>query len=179
MHNVQLASPLNPYAKKLKALSSKRIKTDEDRWDIARVEFEGGMYYAEQVGPYLPPENLLASLVSGARMIKAGKKVERGVVVADYMLPLIYDGPRDIDGLWAGGEGSAYVYIRPVTVARQKIDRCRPIFRDWKIEAEVIVDPQAIDLAEFVQVARLAGEMEGIGDFRSVFGRYATTVDPL
>ena len=178
MHNVRLASPLNPYAKKLRALNAKRVKTDEDRLEIARTEFEGGLYWAGQAGPYLPAANLRRSLVDGARLIKAGKKIERGVVVTDYLLPLVYDGPRDMESLWSRGN-SPFVDIRPVTVDRKKIDRCRPVFRQWLIEAEVIADPQVIELEEFREVARLAGEMEGIGDARQVYGRYSAHAEPL
>lgn len=175
LHNVRLASPLNPFAKRLKALNSKRNKTDEDRLEIARVEFEGSLYYDEQLGPYIPGQNLFRSLIGGARLIKAGKKIERGVVIADFMLPLVYQGPRDVEGLWGGGE-SEHVDIRPVTVQRNKVDRCRPIFRDWLIEAEVIVDPKVIEAEEFSEVARLAGELEGLGDFRTMFGRFEAQV---
>jgi hypothetical protein len=179
MHNVQLASPLNPYAKRLKALNAKRVKTDEDRLEIARVEFEGGLYWAEGVGPYLSAAMLRRSLVGGARLIRAGKTIERGVVITDYLVPLLYDGPRDIEGLWGGGPGSPFVDIRPATVARQKIDRCRPIFRTWLLEADLVADPQVIEYGALCEVARLAGEMEGIGDFREMYGRYTTRVERL
>ena len=178
LHNVQLASPLNPYAKKLKALNSKRVKTDEDRLEIARVEFEGSLYFDPDLGPYLPGQNLLRSLIGGARLSKAGKKIERGVVVSDYMLPLIYTGPRDVEGLWGDGE-SPFIDIRPVSVQRNKVDRCRPIFREWVIEAEILVDPKAIDLDEFREVAQNAGALEGVGDYRVMYGRYSVEIEAL
>lgn len=178
LHNVQLASPLNPYAKKLKALNSKRVKTDEDRLEVARVEFEGSLYWDDDLGPVIPSQNVLRCLIGGARLIKAGKKIERGVAMADFLLPLVYSGPRDVEGLWGGGE-SAFVDIRPVSVQRNKVDRCRPIFRNWLVEADVILDPKAIELQEFEQVARLAGEMEGLGDFRTMFGRFDAQVSEV
>ena len=147
--------------------------------EIARTEFEGGMYWADlPVGPYVPSWNLLRSFQDGARLIKAGMKVQRGVVITDYMLPLVYDGPRDMDGLWNGGD-SPFVDIRPVTVQRSKVDRCRPIFRDWLIEAEVIADPQILEPGEFRQIAALAGDMAGLGDFKQIYGRYRTDVQEI
>ncbi|MEV7008234.1 hypothetical protein [Streptosporangium sp. NPDC051022] len=178
LHNVQLASPLNPYAKKLKALNSKRVKTDEDRLEVARVEFEGSLYYDVELGPVMPSQNVFRCLIGGARLIKAGKKIERGVAMADFQLPLIYQGPRDIEGLWGGGE-SEFVDIRPVTVQRNKVDRCRPIFRSWVVEADIVIDPKAIEFDEFCEVARLAGEMEGLGDFRTMFGRFDAQVSEI
>lgn len=178
MHNVQLASPLNAYAKQLKALNSKRVKTDEDRIAVARVEFEGSLYFDPEIGPYVPGPNVLASLVEGGRLTKAGKKVERGVNVNDFQMPLIYRGPRDVESLWGGGE-SEYVDIRTVVVQRNKVDRCRPIFREWAFEAEVLLDPTVIDLAEFIEVARNAGAMAGIGDYRRMYGRYSVVVEEI
>lgn len=178
LHNVQLASPMNPFSKKLKALSSKRVKTDEDRIEIARVEFEGSLYFDPDLGPYIPGQNLLRSLIGGARLIKAGKKIERGVVIADFQLPLVYSGPRDVEGLWGDGE-SEFVDIRPVSVQRNKVDRCRPIFRNWLVEADIVIDPKAIEYGEFCEVARLAGEMEGLGDFRTMYGRFDAQVSEV
>lgn len=178
MHNVRLASPLNAYAKQLKALNSKRVKTDEDRLAVARVEFEGSLYLDDEVGPYIPGPNLLASLVEGGRLTKAGKKVERGVNVDDLVMPLIYRGPRDVESLWGGGE-SEYVDLRTVVVQRSKVDRCRPIFREWAFEAEILLDPAVIDLGEFGDVARNAGAMAGIGDYRRMYGRYSVEIEAL
>jgi hypothetical protein len=178
MHNVQLASPLNRYAKALKAANSKRTKTDDDRVAIARIEFEGSLYFDSEVGPYLPGQNLLASLVEGGRLTKSGKKVERGVMVDDLTLPLIYRGPRDVEGLWGNGE-SEFVDVRTVVVQRNKIDRCRPIFREWTFEADITIDPSVLDLDEFEEVVRNAGAMAGLGDYRRLFGRFGTRVEAL
>lgn len=178
LHNVRLASPLNPYSKQLKQLNSKRVKTDEDRIAIARVEFEGSLYFDEQVGPFIPGQNVLAALVEGGRLTKAGRKIERGVAVEDLVLPLIYRGPRDIEGLWGDGE-SEFVDMRTVVVQRSKVDRCRPIFKDWAFEADILIDPAVIDPDEFQEVARNAGAMAGIGDYRRLFGRFEAKVQPL
>lgn len=178
MHNVQLASPLNPYSKRLKALNSKRNKTDEDRLEVARVEFEGSLYFDQELGPYLPGQNVFKSLIEGARLTKSGKKIERGLVLLDVMSPLAYKGPRDVNSLWSDGE-SEFVDIRPVTVQRQKVDRCRPIFRHWSTEAEVMIDPKILEFDELVEVSSSAGRMIGVGDYRLVYGRYSAQVERI
>lgn len=178
MHNVRLASPLNPYAKRLKALNAKRVKTDDDRFEIAHVEWEGSFYFDEEVGPYVPGPSVYRSLIDGARLTKAGKKIERGVTMADLVHPLIYKGPRDLVGLWGNGE-SEYVDIRTARVGTSKIDRCRPIFRSWGFESDVLIDPKVIDFDEFKEVATNAGEMAGVGDYRLMYGRYSVEVTRL
>lgn len=171
LHNVRLASPLNSFAKQMKALNAPRTKTDEDRMAMARVEFEGGMYFDETLGPVIPGGNLLASIQEGAKIKRGGKKVERGVNVVEYEMPIIYDGPRTIEGLWNGGD-SEFVDLRPVKVAQSRVDRCRPIFREWQITATVIIDESVIEDWELRDFVGLAGKMAGLGDFRKQFGRY-------
>ena len=176
MHNVRLASPRDPFARKLKELNSKVKKTEEDLLEIARVEFYGGMYHDAEFGPYIPPFNLLRCITSGARASRGGKKVERGVAIAAPILPLLYEGPRDLEKLWLD---DAHVDIRSAAVQRSRVDRCRPIFRDWAIEADLVLDPGIITLEEFKSFAEAAGKFEGLGDFRAQFGRFDTEVTVL
>ena len=178
MHNVQMASPLNKYAKQSKVISSKRVKTDEDRLEMARIGFTGSLYFDDAVGPVLPSQNVVKSLIEGARLTKAGKKVERGCIALDIASPLIYRGPRTIDEMWADGD-SPFVDIRPVSVGQVKVDRCRPIFREWLAEVDLMLDPRVIELDDFTDIAASAGQMIGVGDFRRVYGRYSTAVETL
>lgn len=126
----------------------------------------------------MPGANLFACLIAGARLTKAGMKVERGVSITTFQMPLIYQGPRTITELWAGGE-SEYVDVRSVVVQRSKVDRCRPIFRQWAIEAEILLDTAVIEPDEFCDIARNAGAMAGLGDYRRMFGRFEAVVSEL
>jgi len=174
-HNVRLASPMDPIAKQIKQITSKRIKTDEDRLDIARLEFEGGLYHDATLGPYMPGIYMFRSLLNAARITRDGKKVERGLVVGSFMMPLVYKGPRDIEGLWGNGE-SKYVDMRTVVVNRQKVDRCRPIFDEWTVECEMTIDPTILDPEDLIRIAENAGALEGVGDYRLMYGRFAPTL---
>ena len=180
MHNIRLASPLDPFTKELKRLNGKASskRTDEDRMEIARTEWEGGLYCNPEIGPYVPASWVFKSLVEGARLTKAGKKIERGVSVCEMEHPLVYRGPRDVAGLWGDGS-SEYVDIRTAKVGMARIDRCRPIFREWAFEADLFVDPSIIDVDELTDVAANAGTLIGIGDYRMLYGRYSTQVETL
>lgn len=180
LHNVQLASPLNPFAKKLKALNSKRNKTDEDRLEVARVEWEASWYWDEEMGPVLPTANIRRCLIDGARLTKAGKKIERGVTPLDFQVALNYDGPRELDALWGKGvDGSPFVDLRPVVVMRNKVDRCRPKLHNWTCVSDWLVDTSVIELNEFESVADTAGATQGVGDFRLSYGRFTTQVTEI
>src|SRR6202000_1931549 len=44
MHNVRLANPDDPFAKAISRISSKRKKTEEDRREMAHLEWMGSLY---------------------------------------------------------------------------------------------------------------------------------------
>lgn len=181
MHNVRLASPMDPFAKELSRLnkakpSSKR--TDDDRLEMARVEWEGGLYFEPGIGPYIPGSWVFKSLLEGARSGRRGQKIEGGLTVVEMVHPLIYKGSRDIAGMWNNGE-SEFVDFRTVRVGQAKIDRCRPIFREWAFEAELIIDPSVIDPAEVADIADIAGKLKGMGDYRQQYGRFTASVEAL
>jgi hypothetical protein len=183
MHNVRLASPMNPYAKRLSALTKAKTsskRTDQDRIDIAKVEFEGGLYWNEEVGPYVPAKWFSKNLLDAARRGRRGKLVEEGVLVGEGSLinPLVYRGPRDIESLWGDGE-SEFVSFETVRVGMAKVDRCRPIFNDWAAEVDFEIEEDVIDFDTFRDIAVIGGRL-GLGDYRSGGnGRFNATVTAL
>jgi len=101
VHNSRLSDPLDPIAREMKKANGKRMKTDEDFERVARLEFAGSLYMDEDIGPYVPGENIQRCLVDAARISKLGVKVTRGVFIDTDVNPLAYPGPRTVDGLWA------------------------------------------------------------------------------
>lgn len=181
MHNVQLASPMNPFAKEMARLnrakpSSKR--TDEDRLEIAHVEWKGGLYFDDAVGPYVPASWVFKTILEGARLGRRGQLIEGGLSVVEMVHPLLYQGPRDMVRMWNGGE-SNFVDFRTVRVGQAKVDRCRPIFKDWAFEAELMIDPSVLDLAVLQDIVEISGRLKGIGDYRQQYGRFDATVERI
>lgn len=174
MHNARLSNPLDDVAKSMKRITAKRIKTDEDHEELARLEHMGGLYFDPEIGPYMPGQNFERCLVDAARITKAGKKIERGVFVDTDVNPISYDGPRDIDGLW---KDENFRHAASVKVGTNRVTRTRPQFRTWAVEAEGEYDPTVISLVELGEIATTAGLMIGLGDWRPRFGRFSATVE--
>ena len=63
LHNARLADPLDPISKAMKTVSSKRKKTDADFEELARLEFEGGLYMVDDE-PVIPAR-LIYGLLAG------------------------------------------------------------------------------------------------------------------
>ena len=176
MHSSRLADPLDPVAKALKRVTGKRVKTDEDHEEMARIEHAGGLYLDDPLGPYVPGENVARCLVEAARITKSGKKIEQGVVIDTDVNPLVYRGPRDPDGLWADEN---FRHRASVKIGQQRVMRTRPLFREWEVYADGIYDPAIINLGDLGEIAETAGARIGLGDWRPRFGRFTATVEKV
>lgn len=176
MHNVQLADPLNKFVKASKPISGKRKKTDEDHLELARIEFMGSLYYDKELGPIMPANNIEACLREGAKRIKQGKNIERGLSIVDPVTPVLYDGPRDIDGLWGDGE-SEFVNRASVKVQTSRVMRTRPVFNEWKIVVNGVFDETVLDEDTLDEICRLSGTRSGLGDWRPRYGKFTHTLE--
>jgi hypothetical protein len=173
-----LADPLAPQTKAFKKISSKRVKTDADHEDMARMEFFAGLYLDEgQI--VMPSRNVKKCLIEGAKVTKAGKKIERAVQFNALTVPLTYDGPKDPEKLYAN---KAFVSRMTVVVNRgPKTIRVRPQFVDWALSIQVLIDTTLLSIEEFRDIAANAGKMEGLGTYRATggYGRFTAEVRQL
>lgn len=170
MHNSQLSDEFNPIAVEMKKITAKKTKkTEDDRWELRRLEFVGGLYYDTDLGPYIPAANIEASIAKAAGLTRNGQDVKRGVRLVTDVNPLAYRGPRDPDALW---KDATFVHNASVKVGTARIIRTRPMFRDWMTEAEGVYDPTVIDFESLKQFVDKAGQLIGLGDWRPRFGTF-------
>lgn len=173
-HNEQLANSRNEIARAMKAITSKRTKTDDDHAELARLEFIGGLYTTDDGRAGLPTWNVFRSIQDGAKLNKLGKSVERGLIVAGAdILPIHHAGPSGAQAMWDAGCFDQ----RSVKVGQQKVTRTRPSFRDWSITASFVVDTEILRMDELEMIVDNAGRMVGIGDYRPRFGRFTATIE--
>jgi hypothetical protein len=175
MHNGQLANPFNDYSKQLKEITAKKKKTEEDQMQIMRIEWEGGLYFDPKVGPYVPAENLESMINDGARLLKRGMDVERGVYINEKKVPLLYEGPRTIEGLWKAETFIDYrSVVNPSSGGRTM--RARPIFREWGLELIVHYRNDVVSRDDIIRFLRDAGEHKGLMDHRPRYGQFSIEV---
>lgn len=169
MHNERLADPLNEFALEIGKISKKRGKTETDHLEIARLEFVGGMYYDETDGPVMPVWNIVRMIQNAGKRHKLGASVLRGVIPGTQATPVVYEGPRDIEAMWEDG---TFALRKSVGIGSARTMRTRPVFTDWRIEAQIEVDLTVLDPEKINQLVEEAGRYEGLGDNRPVFGRF-------
>ena len=172
MHSAEkLADPLNAHTKLIKEISSKRNKTEKDHMDMSRLEWEAGIYYDEDIGPYFPAVNVEACLRSAAKLSRLGKAVERAIFVQPDLVALDYDGPRKINELFY--ENSPFIDKRAINVKTSKVMRTRPKFpAGWSMTFTVSYMADIITKDQLILICKTAGRLIGMGDYRPRFGRF-------
>jgi hypothetical protein len=168
-HNERLASRMDPIAREMSAIASKRKKTDDDLNEMARLELLGGCYITDDGLVGIPAWNVFRSIQDGARLNKLGRHVERGVVPASVdIVPIKHAGPATPAGMW----DAACFDQRSVKVGQSKVTRTRPRFTDWVVDVEFYLDTEILQLNDFQMVTENAGRLVGLGDYRPRFGRF-------
>ena len=160
IHNGRTANPLDPYAKKLKSLTSKRNKTDEDHEAILMTQWEAALYFSESIGLYMPSENLFAAFSKAARKHKLGTKV--GGICFDHPIgyPIITEHHSSLDELKAEKRNK---FFKTVTIQKSKTLSCRPIFYNWKIDFEFEFERDVIDVSEIMTILQTLNGRVGLG----------------
>jgi hypothetical protein len=169
-----LANPLHDLTKSHKSVSGKRKKTEEDYLWLMQSEWSASMYYADDIGPYLPALNLEGCIAEAGKIHRLGKTMKQAVQVVTERAKLEYDGPRKMDKLWQAG--TQFADVRGVNVGGKKIMRCRPLFLKWAAEFELCYMSDVIQRDDIVRVLEEAGRRIGIGTYRPRFGRFAVRV---
>jgi hypothetical protein len=174
MHNVVLADPTNSVSKAIAAITDKGSRmSDDDRLEVARLEFHGGLYLGRG-GPVIPSPNILRTIANAAKIRRLGKNVERAMIPTALEFPLVYKGPRDPAALW---ENETFRYGAPVRIGRGVVSRMRPRFPDWQVVSEWELMTEILNLRDFCSIVEVAGIVEGMGDNRrNGYGRFNAEV---
>lgn len=169
MHNIRLANPDDQFAKAIAKITSKRTKTEEDRLEIAHLEFLGGLYVGKS-GPYIPAANVRRCLKETAKVRRLGKQIDRAVVPVMQEFALAYKGPRDPEALW---KDETFRQQEAARVGTSRVQRMRPRFLPWALDTEWELISEVLDHEDFIAVFKAAGIVEGLGDNRiNGFGRF-------
>lgn len=177
MHNPRMVDPEFELNREIKILTAKRKKTDDDLKKIEMLEWYGGLY--EEKGVVVQPTSKLRkSLVNAAKISKQGKSLERALSFVALNVPLLYDGPKNIDELF---KDTRFHSRLSVGIGGKRVMRVRPSFFPWALKVTgLFVEDAGLNVDEFQRIVELAGVVEGIGDNRiNGYGRYNATLKEI
>lgn len=177
MHSTKTVNPLNEIAKAIKELTSKKNKTEEDLQTISDLEWEGGLYYEDELGLHIPIHCIKAVLEAGAKFNKMGKNVNRFCQFLSQYAPLDIGEKFDLDKARAK---KLFRDVRSVVVQRNRVLRSRPRFDYWRTEFDMTYDEEHIDLSTIIKAFDMAGEYVGLLEGRSLgYGRFDTSIEEV
>lgn len=184
-----MANPLNPLAKELKKLTSKRNKTDADYMLISDLEWLASWYYESNqlsfainnngiaIGDHgrliLPDYVLDPVLVNGAKKNKLGMQFKSGVFV-EGDAPLDIGTDKPLDQLM---HDKNYRMESLETVGQARVLRTRPYIKQWSATFMVHYDDTVVNKPEIEQALDAAGRLVGACERRPKFGRFTYSLN--
>lgn len=176
LHSCQGANPLNPIAREKKLYTSKRKKTDEDNMKISDLEWEEGLYWHDDIGVYIPAENIEATLRNAGKNFKKGTDVVKYVSVEETYIPLDYGASLTKEELLADYQ---YRDVRLMKVMNSRVLRTRPRFNTWSITFTLILQDDKMDVDTLVNILEYAGQYVGLCDSRPKYGKFVSIVNEI
>lgn len=174
MHNGQLADPTNPIVRAIKKITSKGSKklTDADHEERDRLEWNGGLYWSEEIaGLCMPSDNLERCIQEGAKKNRLGKDFAAAVFVQETEAEVVHRlSGKSPEAIYAD---PAYSIRKGVKLQLARIIRIRPLIpTGWTMSFTVEFDDTIVNRAQIVTALEEAGALVGIGDWRPKFGRF-------
>lgn len=174
MHNGLMADPTNPLVKQIKAITAKGSKklTESDYERRDRLEWEAGLCWND--GVVIPADNIERCIQQGAQKSRIGKDVQAAVFCLSVDYPVVYDGPKKKDALYADPR---FTLRKGVAIMGSRIIRIRPMIpTGWSITFDIEFDDSIVDEKQLFKAMTDAGALIGLGDWRPKFGRFTVEV---
>jgi hypothetical protein len=171
MHSLNAMDPFNLKVKRLhelQAVPSKK-RTDEQLMEMTWLDFALNAYFNEEVGLYIPAENIEACIRDAFKDFRKSKDAIVGLTVQETEVPLIYNGPRTLEELF---EIPEFKDVRIVKIQNNRVPRCRPRFNRWSLKFDLDVDESIIKTSDLEMAFDIAGSKKAIGDHRPRYGRF-------
>lgn len=170
MHSSRAVDPSDEYALEIRKITDKNKKnrTDDDMIRLSNLEFMAGLHYDEK-GYFIPGEAIEMMLASKSNAVaKIGKNNSlAGVFALDNFYLVKFDGPKKPEERMQDRNCRD---VRSVVVVKNRIMRCRPVFKNWSAVGEIMFDKQFT--REKILAMLDLSKISGIGDFRPRFGRF-------
>lgn len=169
LNNPQTVNPFNEFTKRLKPLTSKRTKTDDDLEEISKIKFLASLYINAQGKYILPSEHIENAVIAAAKERKLGAKFTRSMQVIGDSEIKFKDADKTPEQLY---ELEIYTDVRAVGIKNSKITTTRAIIPEWSLDTEIWFDECQIDEKDLCDCLEVAGLRYGVGTYRRKYGKF-------
>jgi len=180
LNNPQTVDPMNEFTRKMKKITKKRAKTDEDYAQLADLEMAAKIYWEN--GNLVIPTNWVTASIHAIshKQAKIAKKDSRsGLFTTCLMVPLQYKGKKNVKTPDDIIHNSLFRHKMILKQQQVKICKMAPIFHDWSFELDLEYDDEIYDEHTLKDLIKYAAAYGGYGDFRPTFGRGEATVENI
>lgn len=176
MHSCKCVNPLHPLSIEIKKITSIRKKTEEDQIKLSDLEWEGGLYWDDSIGLYIPAENIEATVREGAKARKKGKDIVRGFMCEDLKAPLDIGAKLTKDQL---RDDYNYRDVRSMKVQKARVMRTRPRFNTWNCTFLASYDENLLNFNDIRDAIEYSGQYVGLCDSRPKYGKFTAKITEL
>ena len=172
MHNSSMVDPENPFVRRIKEISSKGTRkiTDADIAEREHLEWEGGLYWDDELGPVIPADNIERCVQEGAQKSRLGKLAKSSILCTDAIVRIEYKGPRTKEEMY---RDRRFIFRKAVGIQKNRIIRVRPMIpTGWEIHPKLEFDESILNESAIKRALADAGALVGLCDWRPKFGRF-------
>ena len=173
MCSCQCVNPFHHISIEMKKITSKKKRTEDDALRLSNLEWESRAYWDDNIGLYIPAENIEATIINGAKSFKKGTDIKKYCDVKDLCVPLNYYANLTKEQLI---NDENYRDVRVMTVDRKKVMRTRPRFNKWSITFELEYEESKIDVETIERAIDYAGRYVGLCDSRPKYGKFVSQI---
>lgn len=173
MANGAMADPTYYWARAArevkKGVKRGEVMTEQQADMYYHALFIGQLYLLDgKATPYWPSENVEGMIRRGAMKSKKGQVAKIALTVDDNF-PLIYDGPKDGEGLWAD---ERFVFKSRIGGKNGTTINCRCRFPQWEFKFRLLLDREQADVADLRRWLEDAGAYIGLSAWTPKYGRF-------
>lgn len=174
-HNPQTVNPRNEYARAMKAITSKRKKSEEELEELARLEWEASLYLKD--GKIVVPGNVIeGALCEAGRKSKTGPEVRAGLW-SPGSWELDFPGKeRPIQEIM---EDENHFYVTRVGIKTSSIMRTRASFPVWSLRFRVCYLKEIFGERDIFNLVEVLGNFVGLSDCRTKMGGRFDILSPV
>jgi hypothetical protein len=173
MANGAMADPTYHWAKVArevkKGVKRGEVMTEAQAEQYYHALFIGQLYLLDgKATPYWPSENVEGMIRRGAMKSKKGQ-IAKIAVTVDENFPLLYDGPKTGEGLWADEK---FVFKSRIGGKNGTTINCRCRFPVWEFKFSVLLDKEQANVSDLSRWIQDAGDYIGLSAWTPKYGRF-------
>ena len=174
MANGAMADPTYHWAKAArevkKGVKRGEVMTEKQAEDYYHALFIGQLYLLDgEKTPYWPAENVEGMIRRGAMKSKKGQ-VAKIALTVDNNFPLLYDGPKTGEGLWAD---ERFVFKSRIGGKNGTTINCRCRFPQWEFKFSLLLDTEQANVSDLRRWLDDAGAYIGLSAWTPKYGRFS------